>query len=323
MVAAGKSPTPLSFYNFTVIIPAEKLMNQKIKVVVVGVGSWGKNLLREFDLQSQVVYACHNGSSKSRTEVGKYPHIRSTTNLYEALNDRSVEAVVIATPTPTHRKIALQALKAGKHIFLEKPGGASYEELEEIATEADRRELKMALGYEFVFHAALQWLKKRLSPEDILELHFLWAKLGTFQDHPIPHLVSHAVSIAMGLGFKKFSPAQTRVYGAISKPDIVHSELLLENEVNFEIHIDRVVPGVKCRNLKIITRDGGYIWQDDDLFQFTTGNEKLKEVKLPSVTAVQAEVSDFLDAIREERKPLVDDRFGLDVWRVIEKIQNF
>ncbi|MEK9185415.1 MAG: Gfo/Idh/MocA family oxidoreductase, partial [Patescibacteria group bacterium] len=250
-------------------------MNQKIKLAFVGPGKWGSRvLLPEFSKQSDVAYICHNGSPASRAVAAKYSHAKETTNIYEALNDKSVEAVVIATPTATHKKIALQALQAGKHVFLEKPGGRNYRELEEIATEADRRKLKVALGYEFVWHPALQWLKKRLKPEDILEMHFCWTKWGTFHDHPIPHLVSHAISMAMGLGFKKFALNETVVYGVVSETDIVHARLLLEDEVDFEIHIDRATPGTKFRCLKIITRDGGYIWHNDELSQFEKGNEK-------------------------------------------------
>jgi predicted dehydrogenase len=299
-------------------------MNQKTKVAMIGVGNWGKNLLREFNEQAQVVYACHNGSPTSKTEVGKYPHIKSTTNFYEVLNDKSVVAVVIATPTPTHHKIAMQALKAGKHVFLEKPGGTSYRELEEIATEADRRKLKVALGYEFVWHPALREIFQRVDSNDILWVHFSWFKWGTFKDNIIPHLVSHEISIALALGLYDFKVMGKSIHDALGEWDIIHLELNDISNTELVIDINRAMPDTKLKVVQLFTEKGGYIWHNNDLSEFTKGDEVLKPVELPKTTSVAAEIRDFLASIENPyKRPLVDGRFGLDVWRMIEKIQNF
>ncbi len=298
-------------------------MNKKIKVAVIGVGRWGRILLREFNQQAHVTYAFHKGSAETSQMLAReYPDLVVADSLNQILRDKSVQAIIIATPTETHCKIAMRVLKAGKHIFLEKPGCESYDKLEELAVEADRQGLRMAIGYEFFHHPALRKLRALVKPEEIKALHFFWQKWGTFRDNPIPHLASHAISIAMGLGFYDFTLSSKSVQGAVSESDIVRCELLLDDNIDFFIDINRVVPETKSWVLTVITKSGSFTWNNDLLFQIMPEQEKPVPIELSKISPVQAEIEDFLAAIGEDRQPAVDVRFGLDVWKVIEKIQS-
>lgn len=298
-------------------------MKTNIKVAVIGVGHWGKNLLRVFNNQAQVVYVFHKDKHETTQMLNKeYPNIVVAGSYDEILRDKSLQAVVIATPTETHHDIAIKALKANKHIFLEKPGGNNYLELKEISAEAGKRNLKVALGYEFVHHPAARKLMALVNPNEITNLDFSWIKFGTFNDNPIPHLVSHAISIAKGLGIHKFEVVNKSTCGAVSECDIVTCKLRSESGYDFQIYINRAVPEIKSRVLVVSTKDKYFIWQNDSLFEIDHQSQNLAPIKLLESTALDAEVENFLSAIQKNKKPLTDDSFGLEVWKIIEKIQS-
>ena len=154
-------------------------MERKIRIAVIGVGKWGKNLLKEASALADVTWAVHGGSPETEQFLKEnYPAVKSTSNLKEVLDDPGVEAVIIATPIETHRYIASQALKSGKHVFLEKPAGKTTAELEELVILAKEKNLQLAVGYEFPHHPAAKKIKELLSETEELdtELRIIYFK---------------------------------------------------------------------------------------------------------------------------------------------------
>ena len=113
-----------------------------VRVAVVGLGYWGPNLVRNFHEldgggQSRESATC--GASVSMRSRSATRPCAGRRGLGDVLNDPTVEAVAIATPVSTHHEIASAALRAGKHVFIEKPFAASSAEaLDLIALAEDR-----------------------------------------------------------------------------------------------------------------------------------------------------------------------------------------
>ena len=111
-------------------------------MAVVGLGYWGPNLarnLQECD-DAELVALC-DLSPERLTKFGRrYPNALRYQSLEMLLSDPDVEAVAIATPVSTHHRIATAALRAGKHVFIEKPLAASSAEATDLdRTGGDRR----------------------------------------------------------------------------------------------------------------------------------------------------------------------------------------
>ena len=99
-----------------------------VRVAVVGLGYWGPNLVRnlhEVETAEPVSVCDSRPDGARRRRCDAIPALRATTRFEEILDDRSVEAVAIATPVSTHFELAAAALRAGKHVFVEKPLAAS------------------------------------------------------------------------------------------------------------------------------------------------------------------------------------------------------
>lgn len=281
-------------------------MKKKTKVAIIGVGRWGKVLLKEFSQQAEILYTS----------------TRTLNNTTEALSDDRVEAVVIATPTETHLDIASRALEAGKHVFLEKPGTTDSEDLEKLVRMAEERNLKLAIGYEFTHHPAARKIKELIENREITALYFDWFKWGTFNDDARPHLLSHEISIMKYLGIDNLSPISHRAIRVISDTDIMETEF----KNNQNIYIKSIINRVNSDKQKIVTvilENGGYIWSNSELFSINTASRELEKIELPETTPMAAEITDFLSAIREHRDPLTSGRFGVEVFKIVEQVENF
>ena len=108
---------------------------QPVGIAVVGLGYWGPNLLRVLgdNLEAEVRWICDLDTDRLAKYRRRHPGARVTTRLERVLSDPAVDAVVIATPVHTHYTLAAQALKAGKHVFVEKPLAESTELADELA----------------------------------------------------------------------------------------------------------------------------------------------------------------------------------------------
>ena len=266
-----------------------------MKVAVVGIGRWGQVLLRKLKEQAEVKYECD-----SHTDLGP------------VLADSEIEAVFIATPTETHFDIALRALEAGKHVFLEKPGTTNSKDLTRLIEKAKTENLKLAIGYEFVHHPAVQKLKGLLSGKTIKGLRFEWFKWGTFDHEAIAHLLCHDVSVASFLDLQ-LEPSSCKKVAVISDSDILETEF--KNGV--KSFINRVSP-IKKKTLTVLLDKGGYIWSNNELFEIK--DKTLEKVEVADHTPVQAEVKDFLSSIKDSREPLVNGDFALKVYEIIEQV---
>ena len=103
-------------------------------IAQIGCGYWGPNLLRNCvtNPRCAIKYVCDLFEKRRHYVKQLYPTISTLSDYKHALNDDSITAVIIATPVQTHFNIAIEALKAGKHILVEKPMAVSTQEIEQI-----------------------------------------------------------------------------------------------------------------------------------------------------------------------------------------------
>ena len=94
-----------------------------VRVGVVGLGYWGPNLARNFAAipGCELAWLCDAASGRARSSSASFPNARATGELEELLGDGQLDAIVLATPVPTHAELAIAVAQAGKHCFVEKP----------------------------------------------------------------------------------------------------------------------------------------------------------------------------------------------------------
>jgi predicted dehydrogenase len=97
---------------------------KKPKIVNVGCGHWGKNLVKKFSGLEALDAVCDSSPDALQEIQDKYLDIKASTNVEVVIAENDLDGVTIATPAKSHYSIAKKALNAGKHVFVEKPFGA-------------------------------------------------------------------------------------------------------------------------------------------------------------------------------------------------------
>jgi len=118
-----------------------------LKVALVGCGYWGKNLGRVFQELGVLKIICDKDKEVLASLSQKYPNIKITDNIEEVLKDKSISALVIATPAITHYALAKKALLAKKHVFVEKPLALKIEEAEDLVRLTEKSKKILMVGH--------------------------------------------------------------------------------------------------------------------------------------------------------------------------------
>src|SRR5579863_2087714 len=123
-----------------------------IGVGVIGYGYWGPNLVRNFaDTDGTAVFGVCDLRPQRRALVQhRYPAIQVTSDYRDLLANPKVDAIAISTPVSSHFELAMQALKAGKHILVEKPLASTSAQVLTLIEEAERRKLVLMVDHTFV-----------------------------------------------------------------------------------------------------------------------------------------------------------------------------
>ena len=126
-------------------------MNFKLKVAQIGVGYWGPNLLRNLVSNDRCHVKLTVDLSADRRDFVQslYPDVKVSDDSEEVFSDPDIDAVVISTPVKSHFDLSIRALKAGKHILVEKPMATSTEEIDQIGAIAEDNNLVAMAGHTF------------------------------------------------------------------------------------------------------------------------------------------------------------------------------
>src|SRR3954470_7903976 len=146
-----------------------------IELAVVGAGHWGPNLIRNFHsgTVSRVRWVIDSDAKRLEGVRGRFPDVQVSADLKTVLEDKSVTACVVSTPTSTHYGITKALLEAGKHVLVEKPitaEGAQGDELVAIAAKAGRI---LMVGHVFLYNPAVQRVRKYIEAGDMGGLHYI------------------------------------------------------------------------------------------------------------------------------------------------------
>jgi predicted dehydrogenase len=173
-----------------------------IKIGVIGYGYWGPNLVRTFaEAQHGTVVAVSDLDPKKLAQVNKrYPAVRTTNDFQDLLRDPEIDAIAIATPVSTHFEFGMAALKAGKHLWLEKPMTETSLQARKLVDEAQKRNLALFVDHTFVYTGAVRKMGDVIKSGDLGRVYYydsIRVNLGLFQRdvNVISDLAVHDFSI--------------------------------------------------------------------------------------------------------------------------------
>lgn len=145
---------------------------------IIGCGLIGKKRLAALPPGSRLAVACDVNAGRAEELVRLAGGGRVITDFHKAVMDPEVEAVVVATLNGTLAEISTAAIRAGKHVIVEKPGGVSPAEIDGLAELAMRHDVRVRVGFNHRFHPAFQKAAELVAAGELGDLMFIRARYG-------------------------------------------------------------------------------------------------------------------------------------------------
>src|SRR5438093_13465876 len=145
-----------------------------IGVAVIGYGYWGPNLVRNLweVPNARLVSVCDMRPQRLAGVQTRYPAVEITSNVTDLLADPRIDAVAIATPVSSHYDLALRALEAGKHVFVEKPMTTTTEQAQRLIDAAERRRLVLGVDHTFVYTGAVRKMRELVDSSGLGDIYY-------------------------------------------------------------------------------------------------------------------------------------------------------
>ncbi len=318
-------------------------MEALINVGQVGLGAWGANLVRNIDELAELTWISDASAERLDLFARRFPNARATREFGDILADPAVEAVVIATPVPTHYALALQALQAGKHVFVEKPPAMRAGEMEELVQVAEERGLVLMPGHLLLYHPGVLKLKELVDSGDLGEVLCIYGNrqnLGTIRkdENALWSLGVHDLSVILYLVDEE--PSEAWAHGnAFLTPgveDVVFCYLRFPSGKIAHLHLSWLDPH-KMRKITVVGRDKMAVFDDMELDRKVTIYDKAPEQpaqsygewqtrtgdifspKIPNDEPLRLELQHFLRLVRDGGDG-TEARDGLQVVRALERL---
>jgi predicted dehydrogenase len=323
-----------------------------IGVAVIGCGYWGPNLIRNFATckATRVVMICDRDRTRLDRVAPSYPQARPTETVDDVFQNLEVDAVAIATPVHTHTPLALAALKAGKHVLVEKPLAANTRDAERIVATAKELGLTLMVDHTYVYSPAVRRIKALLDSGDLGDIYYIDSvriNLGLFQNdiNVLWDLAPHDLSIVdYLLGRLPRSLAATGVsHTSSGLEDVAYLSLDFGESLMATFHVNWLSP-VKVRHTIIGGSKQSLVYNDlepvepikiyDCGIQLDQSTEarygallgyRMGDIwspNLPREEPLQNLVQHFADCIRTGKAPLTDGEAGLRIVRILEAAQH-
>jgi predicted dehydrogenase len=326
-------------------------MTGPIEVGQVGLGAWGKNLLRNFNMLNQchVKMACDADATQCAKASEMFPGIVITNKYEDIMKDDKIEAVIIATPPAMHYQMTVKAIEAGKDVFVEKPLVLDLDEGKKLVELADKNDRILMVGHIMEYHPASLLLKQYIEDGVLGEVYYLYSSrinLGKVRDieNSLWSFAPHDVSLIMFLLGKY--PSRVAATGSSylqkSIEDVCFMTMHFDDKTMAHVHVSWLDPH-KERKLTIVgskrmvvfddTRASEKIWLYDKgvdtKLDYTTYDEymslRIGDITIPHVPSgepLRFECKHFLDCVKDHKHPRSDGDDGLRVLSVLQAAQN-
>lgn len=242
----------------------------RVRMAHVGLGYWGPNLARAWGSlpETRLRWICDLDEDALQRFGRLHPDARCTSSLDEVLADPEVEAVSLATSVPTHAPLAMRALDAGKHVFVEKPLAMNSADARALAAAAEERGLTLTVGHLLVHHPGVAKLAELMSSGQLGDTRYIYGNrvnLGKVRadENALWSLGAHDVSVLLHLlGERPTSvSAQGQCFIRPGIEDVVFALLRFPSGVVAHLQLSWLDPH-KMRRLTVVGSEQMAVFDD-------------------------------------------------------------
>ena len=315
---------------------------KRIALAVAGMGSWGKNLVRNFHELGVLSTICDANPAMEAVSRQEYPDVAFRQDFGAVLADPAITAVALATPAVTHYPMARTALEAGKDVFVEKPLAIEVGHGRELVELAEAKGRILMVGHILRYHPAIIKLLELIQDGALGKLQYLYSNrlnLGKIrtEENILWSFAPHDISVMLAL--LNENPDRVSCQGGSylnrDSVDVTVSQFRFPSGVQAHIFVSWLHP-VKEQRLVVVGSEKMAVFDDTVADKLTLYPHKVEwknriptavkargeVVPLVPLEPLRAECQHFLDAVRERTKPRTDGREGLQVLSVLDACQR-
>jgi len=307
-----------------------------VKIAVVGCGTWGKNLVRNFYNLGVLHTVCDLDKEVLLPLSVQYPGINITDNIDNLIASNEIDALVVATPSHTHYNIVSKALKAGKHVYVEKPIATSEKEAKELNELAGVLEKVLMVGHLLLYHPAVTRLKSLISEGHLGHISYVQSyrqNINYFKNdrNVIWDLAPHDLSMISYVLGKSPLEVISAVGVSTDKDGIIDvAQIDISFEDGIQAHISsswvhpvkHVILLVKGSKSTAVLNDAE---PENKLQVFDNSAPNKKDVEYPEyleIEPLKLECQHFIGCIINGIKPRSDGDNGYEVVKILEEAEK-
>jgi predicted dehydrogenase len=322
--------------------------SRPIRVGIIGLGYWGPNLARNFAAipGCELAWLCDADAQARAKLEPSFPAARSTASLEDLLDDSELDAIVLATPVPTHAQLAIAVADAGKHCFVEKPLATTAADAERAVAAGARAGKLLMVGHLLEYHPAVARLKQLIDSGELGGLYYIYGNrlnLGKLRadENALWSLGAHDVSVALHLIDEE--PEECIAHGASyvreNVQDVVFCYLRFPSGIVAHLHLswldphkERRITVVGARRMatfddmliegKLTIYDKGFDQDTRSWGEYIARAGDTFSPQIANVEPLRIECEHFVQCVRTGETPRSDGVSGLRVVRVLEALQR-
>jgi predicted dehydrogenase len=309
----------------------------KKNIAIIGCGHWGKNLVRNFADLGALAALCDPNRQLAQSYAQQYN--ASDLSFEAIIADPSIEGIVLAVPAPLHASLALEAMNAGKHVFVEKPLAMNRVEAEVMIASSKENDVQLMVGHLLQYHPIFMEVLKLVKSGELGPLKYVYSNRLSFgkvrsEEDVIWSFAPHDISMILSLIGSEPEIVRT-VSSNILHADIADTATLhmeFKSELKAHISVSWLHP-TKEQKLVVIAQNGMVIFDDTKPWneklalyrhdvQVDNGLSSLKKAEVEYLQVQESEplrneCQHFLNIISKNATPLTDGNEGLSVVNVL------
>lgn len=309
----------------------------KKNIAVIGCGYWGKNLVRNFSELSALVAVCDPNDKLAQFYAEQY----NVNNLSfaEILNNPSISGVVLAVPAVFHASMAIEAMNAGKHVYVEKPLALNKKEAAAMIAAAKHNEVQLMVGHLLQYHPVFVALRGLVESGELGRLSYVYSNRLSFgkvrsEEDVIWSFAPHDISMILSLTGQEPELVRTEsahiLQSNIADTATVHMEF--KSSVKAHISVSWLHP-YKEQKLVVVGTDGMAVFDDTKPWNeklalyrhivLTSGDlpslekSEVEYLEISKSEPLRNECQHFLAVVRDNKTPFTDGNEGMSVLNVL------
>jgi predicted dehydrogenase len=309
----------------------------KKNIAVIGCGHWGKNLVRNISELGALLAVCDHDITLAQSYAEKYSV--DYLSFTEVLNNDEIEGVLLAVPAPLHASTAIEAMNAGKHVYVEKPLAMNNVEAATMIASAKKNRVQLMVGHLLQYHPIFMALRELIESGDLGSLNYIYSNRLSFgkvrsEEDVIWSFAPHDISMILSLTGQEPELVRTEtssfLQDNIADNAIVH--LSFKSGIRAHISLSWLHP-YKEQKLVVIGESAMAVFDDTQPWEQKLAlychnvdihgdfpklsKSDVKYIHVAKSEPLKNECQHFIDVVNGRLMPLTNGNEGLRVLNVL------